>query len=387
MTKVNKENWEYRKIGDLCTVISGSTPKTNIEEYWGPGYYWVTPAELGEGIYIDKTERMITDEALKHTHLTLLPEGTVLLSSRAPIGKVAITTVPMYCNQGFKNMVCSKDIYNKYLYWFLKHKTEYLQSLGRGATFKEISKKIVENIEVTYYNFNKQKRIAALFDIIDNLITIKQKQLKEFDSLESSVFIKMFGDSVVKEMGWEVKSLGEIGNIITGSTPSTKDKENYEPKEYCFVKPSDLPSKGVANITTTEYFVSSKGFALSRALPIGSVLISCIGTIGKIGILKQVACSNQQINAIIPNRTIDSYYLAYNIAVNKNKLESMANAPVVPIINKTSFSLFKIAIPPLTLQQSFAQKIEVIEKQKEVVKNEIAQLQALLDSEMDKYFG
>ena len=385
--KINKENWEYRKIGDLCTVISGSTPKTNIEEYWGPGYYWVTPAELGEGIYIDKTERMITDEALKHTHLTLLPEGTVLLSSRAPIGKVAITTVPMYCNQGFKNMVCSKDIYNKYLYWFLKHKTEYLQSLGRGATFKEISKKIVENIEVTYYNFNKQKRIAALFDIIDNLITLKQKQLKEFDSLESSVFIKMFGDSVVKEMGWDVKSLGEIGNIITGSTPSTKDKENYEPKEYCFVKPSDLPSKGVANITTTEYFVSSKGFALSRALPIGSVLISCIGTIGKIGILKQVACSNQQINAIIPNRTIDSYYLAYNIAVNKNKLESMANAPVVPIINKTSFSLFKIAIPPLTLQQSFAQKIETIEKQKTVVQDEITQLQALLDSEMDKYFG
>ena len=108
-----KQGWEYKKLGEVCEVVSGSTPKTNVPEYWGEGHYWVTPAELNDTIvYIDKTERQITDEALTKTKLRLLPVGTVLLSSRAPIGKVAITKTEMYCNQGFKNCICSDSIYN-----------------------------------------------------------------------------------------------------------------------------------------------------------------------------------------------------------------------------------------------------------------------------------
>lgn len=113
---MDKSKWEYKKLGDICEIVTGSTPKTNVSSYWGGGNYWVTPAELDDRVYIDRTERTISDEALSHSKLTLMPVGTVLLSSRAPIGKVAITKVPMYCNQGFKNLVCSESIYNKYLY-------------------------------------------------------------------------------------------------------------------------------------------------------------------------------------------------------------------------------------------------------------------------------
>lgn len=393
MTKVNKENWEYRKIGDLCTVISGSTPKTNIEEYWGPGYYWVTPAELGEGIYIDKTERMITDEALKHTHLTLLPEGTVLLSSRAPIGKVAITTVPMYCNQGFKNMVCSKDIYNKYLYWFLKHKTEYLQSLGRGATFKEISKKIVENIEVTYYNFNKQKRIAALFDIIDNLITIKQKQLKEFDSLESSVFYKMFGDLVYNDKNWDISDIGSIClSIIRGPFGSALKKEFFVPKGEHTYKVYEQKNAIQCNELIGTYYIDQsryKNLERFTVLP-GDIIMSCAGTIGKlflIPVLAERGIINQAlIRFRLDHNRINEMFFLFLMGRVQNDFDvkgcGLKNLGSVKDLKKMTFGL-----PPLSLQQSFAQKIEVIEKQKEVVKNEIAQLQALLDSEMDKYFG
>lgn len=387
MTKVNKENWEYKKLGEICeSIFSGGTPSRSIFSYWNGNIPWAKICDL-RFMYLDKCEEFISKEGLANSSAKIFTKGTILYSIFATIGSSSILNIDASCNQAIAGIKLKSGLNTQFYFYVLKHLKSHFESISKGVAQKNINLSILKNQVVPVPPIEEQNRISSQFEEIDNLITIKQEQLKEFDALEQSVFYKMFGDSVVKEMGWEVKSLGEIGNIITGSTPSTKDKENYEPKEYCFVKPSDLPSKGVANITTTEYFVSSKGFALSRALPIGSVLISCIGTIGKIGILKQVACSNQQINAIIPNRTIDSYYLAYNIAVNKNKLESMANAPVVPIINKTSFSLFKIAIPPLTLQQSFAQKIEVIEKQKEVVKNEIAQLQALLDSEMDKYFG
>lgn len=128
---------QMAKLGEVCEIVSGSTPKTGNDEYWNGSLCWITPAEISDDdIIITDTNRKISEVGAKSCSLTLMPVGTVLLSSRAPIGKVAITGTEMYCNQGFKNLICSDAIYNKYLFWFLKHNNEYLNSLGRGATFK-----------------------------------------------------------------------------------------------------------------------------------------------------------------------------------------------------------------------------------------------------------
>lgn len=146
------------KLGEICEIVSGSTPKTSVEEYWDGDIKWITPAELDEDSYvITDSVRKITEEAVKKTGLSPFPEGTVILSSRAPIGKVAIAGCEIYCNQGFKNLICSEKINNKYLYWFLKGNTAFLNSLGRGATFKEISKQIVSNIEINVPDEVKQR--------------------------------------------------------------------------------------------------------------------------------------------------------------------------------------------------------------------------------------
>ena len=119
--------------------------------------------------------------------------------------------------------------------------------------------------------------------------------------------------------GWRYEKLDDLGTIVTGATPSTNDESNYFPKEYCFVKPSDLPLNGVGSIHETENYVSSKGLSVSRPLPAGSVLTTCIGTIGKVGLLLQEGCTNQQINAVIPNNKINSRYLAYALlSINLN---------------------------------------------------------------------
>lgn len=187
--------------------------------------------------------------------------------------------------------------------------------------------------------------------------------------------------------GWEYKKLGEIGNIVTGSTPSTKDESNYSPREYCFVKPSDLPSKGIANIKKTEYYVSKKGLSRSRVLPSGSVLVSCIGSIGKIGILTKEACSNQQINAIIPNNGIDSKFIAYIICAYRFLLESIANAPVVPIINKTDFSKIAIPIPPKFTQLAIVSELDKINELIRLKKEQLKDLDNLTQSIFYEMFG
>lgn len=147
------------KLGDVCEIVSGSTPKTSIAEYWDGDLKWITPAEITDETYIiTDSVRKITELGVKKTGLTPFPEGTVILSSRAPIGKVAIAGSEMYCNQGFRNLICSDKINNRYLYWFLKGNTTFLNSLGRGATFKEISKKIVADIEINLSDKEQQKK-------------------------------------------------------------------------------------------------------------------------------------------------------------------------------------------------------------------------------------
>ena len=101
------------KLGDICTVVSGSTPKTGVAEYWDGTVKWITPAELNEdSFYITDSVRHITEDGKEKTGLSYLPKGTVILSSRAPIGKTAIAGCEMCCNQGFKNLICSDAVYN-----------------------------------------------------------------------------------------------------------------------------------------------------------------------------------------------------------------------------------------------------------------------------------
>ena len=170
------------KLGEICTVVSGTTPKTNVPEYWNGNINWITPAEIDEStIIIISSQRKITLAGVKSCGLTPFPAGTVILSSRAPIGKTAIAGTEMYCNQGFKNLICGEQIYNKYLFWFLRNNTQYLQSLGRGATFKEISKAIVENIEIPLPPLPEQRHIAAVLDKVSELIALRKRQLDLLD--------------------------------------------------------------------------------------------------------------------------------------------------------------------------------------------------------------
>lgn len=187
--------------------------------------------------------------------------------------------------------------------------------------------------------------------------------------------------------GWEYKKLGEIGQIVTGSTPSTKDCENYASSDYCFFKPSDLPSESIGYLSSSEYYISKKGFSSSRKLPKGSVLVSCIGSIGKVGILELDATCNQQINAIIPNSSISSVYLALAMLSIKNDMLAKANAPVVPIINKSDFSNYVIPVPPLSEQERIVSELDLLSSIIEKKKAQLKELDNLAQSIFYDMFG
>ena len=178
----NPKGWEVKKLGEVAEVVGGSTPKTSEEKNWIGTNNWISPAEIkDDDKYISSTERCISDDAA--SHLQLLPIGTVLLSSRAPIGKLAITRIPMYCNQGFKNIVCGKTLNNEYAYWYMKFNVGRLQEMGVGATFKEVSKTIVSAFPIMLPPLALQQSFAAQIEAIEQQKALIRRSLDDTRTL------------------------------------------------------------------------------------------------------------------------------------------------------------------------------------------------------------
>lgn len=362
------------RLGEICTVVSGTTPKSTQPEYWDGDLNWVTPAELtDESDIIYESQRKITQQAVSDSSLKPFPAGTVLLSSRAPIGKVAIAGTEMYCNQGFKNLICSEKIYNRYLYHFLKDKTTYLNSLGRGATFKEISKSIVENIEIPLPPLDKQRKIAAVLDKVSSLIAKRRQQLDKLDELVKSRFIELFGNPKDNPKGYSKKQLKETCRVITGNTPSRAVSEYYG-DHIEWIKTDNIVS-GLLNPTTATESLSEKGMAVSRTVDSGAILMACIAgsiaSIGRVCVTDRKVAFNQQINAIVPS-DYNILFLYVMLQISKEYLVDEINMALKGILSKSKLEEKTFYVPPMELQEQFAAFVTQVDKSKLCSEMEVA---------------
>lgn len=161
----NSKKWkEYGPFSKYTEIILGTTPKSSEPSFWDGNVLWITPAEMNDEVVLyEDTIRHITLEGAKSAHLSILPKGTVLFSTRAPIGKVGIVGKEMYCNQGFKNFHCGELLNEYYLYYSLLQNREYLQSLGTGSTFKELSKSTIEKLCIAVPPIEQQLDFECIF--------------------------------------------------------------------------------------------------------------------------------------------------------------------------------------------------------------------------------
>lgn len=187
---------------------------------------------------------------------------------------------------------------------------------------------------------------------------------------------------------WEMVKLGDVGTIITGNTPSKKEPKFYSSNDIPFYKPNNISDEVVTSLNTSTEYVSENARRKIRLLPPNSLLVTCIGIIGKVGITTIEGTCNQQINAIIPNSNIsDVRFLSYAILNKKSYMQSIANAPVVPIINKTEFSKIKIFLPPLNEQKHIAKNLDLASEIIKLYKNQLSELDKLIQSIFYEMFG
>jgi len=151
-------------IKDVAEIVNGSTPSTEDPSFWNGDIPWITPKDLSSlsGRFINKGERNLTPEGYHSCSTTMVPKDTILLTSRAPIGYLAIAANPLCTNQGFKSLVCSKDkVLPLYMYYLLSTEIEYLKSISDGATFKELSKSTLGNVLISLPSLEQQRHIVG----------------------------------------------------------------------------------------------------------------------------------------------------------------------------------------------------------------------------------
>lgn len=371
---------ERVKLGDVCTIVSGATPKTKTGEYWDGEIKWVTPAELdNDSHYISDTEKHLTEAGYKSAGLHMMPKGTVLLTTRAPIGKVAIAAEEMSCNQGFKNLVCSSAINNEFLYLYLKSRTAELRAIGRGATFKELSKKNVAGFEINLPAIDRQLDAVAKLTAVGNQIARAKQQHDQLDALVKSRFVEMFGGALSIENKWDSSILENcVESLESGKSPSCKNTSR---------KGSD-PGVLKLSALSSGRFLSGENKAMldgetifqAKEVKQGDILLARKNTPQLVGscVLVRENVKNLMFPDIVfrmhPNDSVNGEYLAALLSgpSYSNKVRGLAHGSNKSMSNipKSELARLSIPLPPLSLQQQFADFVARVDKSRFVVLNE-----------------
>ncbi|MDA8082627.1 MAG: restriction endonuclease subunit S [Nitrospiraceae bacterium] len=279
-----KNGWEIKTLGEVCEVINGGTPKTGVPEYWDGKHRWITPAEMGKRLspYVGETERKISDLGLRNSSAQMMPPNSVILSSRAPIGHLVINTEPMATNQGCKGLLPGKLLQHKFLYYYLTSIVDLLNSLGTGATFKELSGGKLKEVTVPLPPLSEQQRIVRILDeAFDGIAIAKtnaEKNLQNARALFESYLQAVFTQWGA---GWVRRRLGDLFDI--GSSKRILESE-WTSSGVPFYGGKEIVRLAKYGYVNSDAYISEekyRDYALKYDMPQkGDILITARGTIG-----------------------------------------------------------------------------------------------------------
>ena len=335
-------------------------------------------------IEIDKSQNEIKKGDILFTTSSETPEEVGLSS----VWMYEITNI--YVNSFCFGFRLEQKISINYMAYMLRSNSirNKITLLAQGISRYNISKKGMMNIEVFLPSYAEQTQIGNFFKQLDDTIALHQRELEKFKILKTSYLENIFLGKVSlftakNTITWEQRKLGTCGNIITGNTPSTKNKLNYTDNGLLWVTPTDIKS----NITTkTANTLSEEGKKLARTLPKNSILVTCIASIGKNTLILEEASCNQQINALIPNNNHDPYFLLTYSFIWSEKMKLIAGAGTMDIVNKTQFSDILCAFPSLEEQTQIGNFFKQLDDTIALHQKELAKYQQIKTACLEKMF-
>ena len=355
------DDWEQRKLKDIAAMharIGWQNLRTS--EFLDQGdYYLITGTDFDNGEidfahchYVGK-DRFDQDKNIQ------LRIGSILVTKDGTLGKVAYVKEldkPATLNAGVFNVLVNDelDIDSVYLFQYLKAPflMDFIEKGATGGTIKHLNQGLLVNFPINISSYGEQQRIGRFFCDLDTLITLHQRKLDKLKNVKKALLEKMFpaGESSVPKLrfkgftdDWEQRKLGEIGDVITGTTPDTNNSEYYSDDGIPWVTPTDI----ISDVTfSSAKKLSELGREVARVVPKNSILVTCIASIGKNTILGTEGSFNQQINCIIPReKEFDPYFLYSESEIWANEMSGWASSGTMQIVNKSEFSALVTCVP------------------------------------------
>ena len=387
-----KEGWEYKKLGEVCTVLNGFAFKSG--KYTDSGTRIMRITNVQKGFIVDDDPKYYPSKEMQGLNQYILKENDLLMSLTGNVGRVGLLQkelLPAALNQRvacLRIKDCSLSL--RFLFHWLNSAVFEQDAIfsASGIAQKNLSTEWLKSYKIAIPPLSEQQHIVEELDLLSSIIEKKKTQLRELDNLAQSLFYEMFGDPITNDKGWEIKKLSDISKekLSYGSGASAIP---YDGK-LRYIRITDINDSGELN----ENIVSPNSFEEKYLLNNGDILFARSGaTVGKTYHHKEKygkCIYAGYLIRLIPNTDIvlPSYIFGYTkTQYYMEFVKSAQNAVAQPNINAKQYGNLDICIPPLDLQNQFASKIEAIEHQKELIKQSIKEVETLFNSRMDYYFN
>ncbi|MFF0297620.1 restriction endonuclease subunit S [Kitasatospora sp. NPDC004614] len=352
--------WTRAALASVCEIVSGGTPKTSVAAYWGEDVAWITPADMAEdrSQVLFRGRRGLSQAGYDSCSARLIPAGSVVYSSRAPIGYTAIAGGPLATSQGCKSALPSPVLDSKYLYWYLIHVTPSIERRASGTTFKEISARAFGETEILFPDLSEQRRIAAALDeqlsrLDAALVAIRTNRRRAALGITALANQKFAGLT-------ERHPIGDLFEVSVGATPS-RARPDFWQGNIPWVSSGEV---AFGRITSTKETISANalGNPAKRLHPAGTVLMAMIGegkTRGQVAILDIPAAHNQNSAAIRVSQAgylpEYAYWYLFSQYETSRRIASGGNQPA---LNKSRVKSILFPVAPLDVQARIVEEIE-----------------------------
>ena len=360
--------WEKKTLGEVAKIIGGGTPDTTIEEYWNGGIQWFTPTEIKSN-YVSKSERTITELGLSKSSAKLLPAGTILLTTRATIGEVALATEECTTNQGFQSLVVKNGVNRVFIANWIKQNKKELIKRANGSTFAEIGKSEIEKIPILLPTALEQNKIASFLSLLDERITTQNKIIEELESLIKGLTNRLFSECFNNEKLVPLKS---ITSVITRKN---NEKEDYPimmiTAEHGFINQNEKYSNDNAGSSLSKYTLLKQGELAynrgsSKAKKYGSVFYLSQPNALIPYVYHSFSMNTQNCEAMFYAYLLNSKLLDKEL---RKAISSTARMDGLLNISKESFFSIKVPLPALKKQHLISTVLNGLKQKSDLEKD------------------
>ena len=383
------EEWKECTLSDLGTIIGGATPSTkDSSNYENGSIAWITPKDLSTHTerFISHGERNITEKGLKSCSAQLMPQNSILFTSRAPIGYIAIAKSEVCTNQGFKSIVPNKDTDFMFLYYLLRYNKDNIENLGSGTTFKEVSGSTMRNVPVKVPPLPTQQKIAAILSSLDDKIELNNKINTNLEQQAGALFKNWFVDfepfGGKMPEGWKVGKLGEFVEIKRGGSPRPIQKFLSD-EGYRWLKISDVTSLSAPFVLNIAEHIKEEGLSKTVFLKAGSLVLSNSATPGIPKILDLDTCIHDGW-LYFPKSQLSNEYLYLLFKEIRLQLLNLGNGSIFTNLKTDILKNFEISLPSTEALSKFQNIIKPIFEKVLATQREIKQLETLRDTLLPK---